>query len=298
MTPEQVTPEQVTPEQVAPEQVTPEQVTPEQVKSGRLKIDTLLQGYRLDTNHGALAFCAVNLVEGRDASGTLRRIVVDTGHTGLRGALQAELAKRALTCSDIDMLVCTHAHWDHIENVDLFDRAEILIHGNERRYMTKPHRNDTGCPPWVDAVLGRYGDRIREVEEGVEILPGVEVVEAPGHSAGTIAIAAQTDAGTAVIAGDSVQNSLVAVNRRNQLVFWDDDLARRSVDKLVAIADVIYPGHDQAFRIDSQNRVEYVQEFELTLIGAGADQPGLSFDPGTEFKPVVMAGIEEQRLPG
>jgi glyoxylase-like metal-dependent hydrolase (beta-lactamase superfamily II) len=263
----------------------------------RVKVDTLLQGYRLDTNHGAVAFCAVNMLEAPDGLGTVRRIVVDTGHTGRRGALRAELAKRGLECSDIDMVVCTHAHWDHIENLDLFDRAEILIHSNERRYITKPHRNDTGCPDWVDAVFERYRGRIREVGEGTRLLPGVEVVDAPGHSAGTIAVTAVTDEGTAVIAGDSVQNSTVAVERRNALVFWDDALATRTIDKLVTIADVIYPGHDQAFRIGPHNKVEYVQQFELTLINARADDPGLRFDPGTEFRPVIMDGIEEQRLP-
>jgi glyoxylase-like metal-dependent hydrolase (beta-lactamase superfamily II) len=259
-------------------------------------VDTLLQGYRLDTTHGAVAFCGVNLIEATDASGTLKRMVVDTGHTGLRSSLVAQLARRGLSCADIDMLVCTHAHWDHIENVDLFERAEIIVHRNERRYMAKPHRNDTGCPAWVDAVFERYQERIREVEEGTVLAPGVEVVDAPGHSAGTIAITAATAEGTAVIAGDSVQNATVAVQRRNGLVFWNEAEATRSVEKLVAIADVIYPGHDQAFRIDAQNRVEYVQQFELTLVNVTADQPGLRFDPG-EFKPLVMEGIEDQRYP-
>ncbi len=268
------------------------------MSQNNVELSTLLQGYRLDTDQGAVAFCAVNMVEAADASGRLRRIVVDTGHTGRRGALQSALARRGLTCSDIDMLVCTHAHWDHIENLDLFDRAEILLHRNERRYITKPHRNDTGCPGWVDAVFARYGDRIREVEEGDVLVPGVEVLDAPGHSAGTIAVAARTGDGMAVIAGDSVQNSTVAVARQNALVFWDNAQASRTIDKLVTIADVIYPGHDQAFRIGAGNKVEYVQKFELTLVNARADDPGLRFDPGTEFRPVIMAGIEEQRLPG
>ncbi|MGP8207669.1 MAG: MBL fold metallo-hydrolase [Acidimicrobiales bacterium] len=262
-----------------------------------VRLDTLLQGYRLDTNQGGVAFCAVNMLEAVDGHGTLRRVVIDTGHTGRRTALRSELAKRGLGGSDIDMVVCTHAHWDHIENLDLFDRAEILIHSHERRYMTKPHRNDTGCPDWVDAAFERYRDRIREVEEGVVLLPGVEVVDAPGHSAGTIAVTARTDEGTAVITGDAVQNSTVAVERRNALVFWDDALASRTIDKLVTIADVIYPGHDQAFRIGPHNQVEYVQQFTLTLINVRADDPGLQFDPGTEFRPVIMPGIEEQRLP-
>ncbi|MBO0852035.1 MAG: hypothetical protein J2P20_21420, partial [Pseudonocardia sp.] len=136
-----------------------------------------------------------------------------------------------------------------------------------------------------------------EVEEGTRLLPGVEVVDAPGHSAGTIAVKVDTEDGVAVITGDSIQNSTVARERRNALVFWSDELATRTIDKLVTLADVIYPGHDQAFRIDARGNVEYVHDFQLTLTQTAPDQPGLSFDPSTELKQTIMPGIEEQRLP-
>ena len=260
-------------------------------------IDTLLEGYRIGTDQGSIAFCAINLVEGRDENGELRRIVVDTGHVGRRPDLDAALAGRGLTRSDIDMVVCTHAHWDHVENLDIFDRAAIVMHTNERRYIKSPHRNDHACPPWIEAVFDRVGDRIREVEEGVKLLPGVEIVDAPGHSAGTIALSVATDEGTAVITGDSIQNSTVARERRNALVFWSNELATQTIDKLVTIGDVIYPGHDLPFRIDDKGNVEYVHDFRLTLTGVAADQPGLKIEAGTEFRQTIMAGIEEQRLP-
>jgi N-acyl homoserine lactone hydrolase len=260
-------------------------------------LDSLLQGYRLNTDHGDVAFCGVNMVEGLDENGQLRRIVVDTGHTGRRPALEDELAKRGLTASDIDIVVCTHAHWDHIENLNIFDRAEIVLHRNERRYITAPHKNDYACPDWIPALIDTYQSRIREVEEGVALIPGVEIVDAPGHSAGTIAVRVATSEGTAVITGDSIQNATVAAERRNALVFWNNELATRTIDKLVSIADVIYPGHDQAFRIDANNNIEYVQEFQLTLTETARDQPGLSFDPSLELKQKIMPGIEEQRLP-
>jgi glyoxylase-like metal-dependent hydrolase (beta-lactamase superfamily II) len=261
-----------------------------------VRVDTVLQGYRFGTDHGAPAFCGVNLIEGEDSTGRLTRILVDTGHTGLRPTLTRELARRGLTATDIDMVVCTHAHWDHIENLDVFERAQIVLHRNERRYVKNPHRNDHACPPWIDAIFERYQDRIREVEEGVRLLAGVEIVDAPGHSAGTIAVTAATAEGTAVIAGDAIQNSFVAVERKNALVFWSDAQATRTVEKLVSLADVIYPGHDQAFRIDGSNHVEYVQQLQLRLIGLRGDEPGLSFDPDQGFRQVIMAGIEEQRL--
>jgi N-acyl homoserine lactone hydrolase len=268
------------------------------VDSTTAKLDTLLQGYRIGTDHGAIAFCGINLVEGLDEAGALKRIIVDTGHAGRRPALEDELRLRGLTAADIDIVVCTHAHWDHIENLNIFERAQIVLHHRERRYITAPHRNDHACPNWINALIEMYQDRIREVEEGTRLIPGVEVVDAPGHSAGTIAVKVDTTDGVAVVTGDSIQNSTVAVQRRNALVFWNDELASRTIDKLVSIADVIYPGHDQAFRIDSHNNVEYVQEFQLTLTETAADQSGLTFDSSTEFKQVIMPGIEEQRLPG
>jgi N-acyl homoserine lactone hydrolase len=267
------------------------------VNSTTATLDTLLQGYRIGTDHGDIAFCGVNLVEGLDETGTLKRIIVDTGHTGRRPALEDELRHRGLTAADIDIVVCTHAHWDHIENLNMFERAQIVLHQRERRYITSPHRNDFACPNWVNSLMETYQDRIREVEEGTRLLPGVEVVDAPGHSAGTIAVKVDTADGVAVITGDSIQNSTVARERRNALVFWNDELASRTIDKLVTIADVIYPGHDQAFRIDAQGNVEYVQEFQLTLTETAPDQPGLAFDPSLELKQTIMAGIEEQRLP-
>lgn len=261
------------------------------------KIDTLLEGYRIGTDQGSIAFCGINLIEGVDPDGTPKRIVVDTGHTGRRPNLDRALRERGLTGADIDIVVCTHAHWDHIENLSLFERAEIVLHRRERRYLERPHRNDFATPHWAKLLLDSYQDRIREVEEGARLLSGVEVVDAPGHTAGTIALTAATAGGTAVLSGDSIQNSAVATQRRNSLVFWSDELATRTIDKLVGIADVIYPGHDQAFRIDAHNNVEYVQSYRLTLTNTAPDQPGLSFSTSTKIQQVIMPGIEEQRLP-
>ena len=103
--------------------------------------------------------------------------------------------------------------------------------------------------------------------------------------------------GVAVIAGDAIQNSTVAVQRRNALVFWDDMLASRTISKLLEIADIIYPGHDQAFRIDAGNKAEYVQEFRLTLTYVSPSQPGLNFDENPGPDHFVMPGIEQPTLP-
>ncbi len=134
--------------------------------TARRTVATVLDGYRLGSDQGAVAFCAITLIEGPDRHGDLKRILVDTGHTGRRPALDTALSGRGLTRDSIDVVVCTHAHWDHVENLDMFGRAEIAMHPVERRYVRRPHRNDFACPEWIDAVIGRYEDRIRPVGEG------------------------------------------------------------------------------------------------------------------------------------
>ncbi len=250
------------------------------------RVETLLQGSDLDTNQGGVAFCAVTLVEGADADGRLRRIVVDTGSSGRLDALTAALARRGLTGSDIDTVVFTHAHWDHVQLLDPFDRAVFRVHPAELDYIRHPHPGDTATPRWTRAVLDRYD--VRAVEGDAELIPGVRVVEAPGHSAGTIALAVDTDAGVAVVTGDAVQSATVAVHRRNGLVFWDEEQANRSVSRLVDLADVLHPGHDLPFRLSPSGAVEYVEDFDLTVTGLAADTPGLRFAPRRPFAPTVL----------
>ena len=256
-------------------------------------VTTLLQGYSLSSNQGSFAFCSINLVEGTDEAGDLRRIIVDTGHVGRHVLLEEALRQRGLEAGDIDTVVLTHAHWDHVQNGDLFDKAVFMVHPRELNYLRSPHRNDHATPRWTKSVLDTY--QLKEVTEGAEVIPGVCVIEAPGHSAGTIALSVATGEGTAIISGDAIQDSLVARERRNALVFWDEQLANSSVDKLVTLADIIYPGHDQAFRLSKSGRVEYIQEFEFSLTNVPPSQRGVVVSERPPFRPSIMVGIEEQR---
>lgn len=259
--------------------------TADSIDLSRPRVTTLLPGYMLGTDQGDVAFCAVNLIEAPGPDGRPRRIVVDTGHVGRHGPLRDALAAHGLALDDVDTVVLTHAHWDHVQNVSLFTRARVLIHPAELRYARAPLPDDGATPPWTSAILDR--NPIEEVSEGSDVVPGVSIVEAPGHSPGTIAVAVATAEGTALVTGDAIQDRRVAVEGRNALVFWDEDRANASVRKLVDLADVVYPGHDRAFRLE-RGEARYVQPLRLRLTYVSADLPGLDFDPCAERVPIVM----------
>ncbi len=251
---------------------------------------TLLEGFGFNSDQGIVGFCSVHLVR---AGG--KTILFDTAHVGRRLVLQAALAQHGVRESDIDHIVMSHAHWDHVQNIDLFENADLLLHPDERRYAHRPHKNDWATPAWTGAAIETV--RITEVREGDELAPGVKVVDVPGHSPGSIALAVQTDEGLACLTGDALHFAEVALTKKNPLIFWNDEQASASVEKLLRIADVIYPGHDLPFRLND-GTIEYVHPFTLGVSGVSLDgkvlRPGATLIAPAPRVPWVMPGVEEQ----
>ncbi len=84
-------------------------------------VTPLLNGYSLTSDQGNPAFCSVVLVESGD-----ERVLFDFGHVGRRRKLLTALADRGLEAADITKVVVSHGHWDHLQNADLFGKAQVL----------------------------------------------------------------------------------------------------------------------------------------------------------------------------
>ncbi len=249
-------------------------------------IDILLPGYAWGTDSGTPAFCSVILVESEG-----RRVLLDTAHVGRRVQLQEALAARGLAAADIDVILMTHAHWDHVQNFDAFPGVPMAIHPRERRYAQSPHVNDWATPQWTGAAIETHP--LQEVVEGDELAKGVRVIDLPGHSPGSIGLAVETDDGLAVLTGDAMHTAQVAVSGRSPLVFYNEPQANESIAKAVAAGDVLYPGHDRPFRL-AEGRPVYTEPFALTLTNLQADMDGLTMTVPQPGEPWIMPGIEDQ----
>ena len=252
-------------------------------------IDILMDGSSVGTNVGTVGFCSVLLIEGE------KKVLFDSAHVGRRVLLQAELEERGLSPADIDVQVLSHAHWDHVQNVDLFDNAPLLVHPDERRYARKPHKNDWATPKWTGAILDMM-EQVTEVSEGYEIMPGCRVIDLPGHSPGSIGLEVDTDDGTCLVVGDAIHNAGVAQRGYSPLVFWNAKQADASIKRCVDTGRLIYPGHDRPFRL-KDGEIRYVGDFQITLTNVGPNVPGCEFIEHPQAGPQwVMPGIEEQSL--
>ena len=255
-------------------------------------IDVVMQGYAFGTDTGLPALCGVFLIEGPDANGRQTRILVDPAHVGRRPFLWEALAARNLGPRDIDLVMLTHSHWDHAQNLDVFAHAPLLLHPAERQYSLAPHINDWATPSWTGIMLETM--QIREVSEGDVIIPGVGVVDMPGHSPGSIGITVEIAEGLSVITGDAIHFASVVKTKINPLVFWNAEQATRSIERVVDLADILYPGHDQPFRVLADGEIEFTMKKDITIIGLTPTTPGVKFTDASARQPWVMPGIEEQ----
>lgn len=246
-------------------------------------IRVLLPGSTIGTDQGGMSFCNVFLIEGE------RRLLFDSAHVGRRQLLVHRLRELGLEPDDIDGQVLSHAHWDHVQNIDLFRHAPLYVHGREVAYAHRPHGNDFATPEWTGAILDRM--TLTEIGEGYEVMPGCRVIELPGHSAGSIGLEVETDDGLCIISGDAVRAADSALSRRATLIFWNEAQADASVARVADSGAIIYPGHDRPFRIRN-GEAHYTMDYPITVSGA----PGvtLDLDPPPRAR-WVMPGIEEQR---
>jgi glyoxylase-like metal-dependent hydrolase (beta-lactamase superfamily II) len=107
-------------------------------------------------------------------------------------------------------IIITHAHWDHIGNLNLFPDAEIVMSRKEFDFWAGPNG---GKPLFVHSVeadelasLRRAADegRVSFFEGEVEVAPGVRVLEIGGHTPGQSVVFVKTSQGQVLLASDAV----------------------------------------------------------------------------------------------
>jgi len=124
-------------------------------------------------------------------------------------------------------------------------------HVGRRRHLLEALADRGLAPGDLDQVV---------LVEGHQLLPGVAIVELPGHTQGSIGLSVSTAEGTAVLAADAVPTLGVLRACRASGRPYDQERADASVERVAALADVVYPGHDQAIRVGENGEFSYAAE--------------------------------------
>src|SRR3954462_14949173 len=143
----------------------------------------------------------VHVIDHPDA-----RVLVDTGMTELHPAV-ADMDPRLVPLSEqdfdlagIDVVVDTHLHFDHCGGNHLFAGRPIYV---RRLELEDARAEDYTIRDWVDAPGVRY----ETVDAELELLPGLRLVPAPGHTRGSQVVVGETRGRPVVVGGDGAVSS-------------------------------------------------------------------------------------------
>lgn len=164
--------------------------------------------------------------------------------------LEAGLSQLGLGVEDIDLVIQTHLHHDHVAEAHKLPKARFLVQRKELEFAENPH-------PVVAALYGKFFEGLNfEVIDGdKEVCDGVAVLETPGHTVGSQSVAVKTTQGTAIISGlctiqqnfeppETISNMRVIPPGLNINILDAYD----SLCRIKDIADIIIANHDPIYK--------------------------------------------------
>lgn len=181
-----------------------------------------------------------------------RTILIDAGAGGFKqwgGRLTANLLLAGIHPSEIDAILLTHAHPDHVGGVmnasgeAVFPNAELVAHHREVAFW----QDDGNLSRAPERALGNflvarqafdgYRDRLRTFDAG-EVLPGMTAVPLPGHTAGHTGYRLESGGQNLLVWGDIVHFPEIQIPRPDVSIAFDQDahLAAETRTRLLDIA--------------------------------------------------------------
>jgi glyoxylase-like metal-dependent hydrolase (beta-lactamase superfamily II) len=207
------------------------------------------------------------------------------------GRLFENLAAAGVDPATVDYVLLTHAHPDHSCGLTdaatgrkLFPNATVIINRKETAHWfsdaemaAADERKKLRYFAWTREQIGPYRDgRLREANDGEEVLPGITLVECAGHTPGHSTYLVRSQGQQMIIWGDLAHVLEIQLARPEvSMSFdYDPDMAARSrtallarvlaEDMLVAGMHVHFPGFGWLLRDGTSYRVAAEQwSFEL-----------------------------------
>lgn len=170
--------------------------------------------------------CTISLLRGS------KNILVDPGSPWDFEYIQLELSKRGLDVRNIDYVICTHGHVDHIGSIQYFTNANILI----------------GCTLMDKFKIDQYST----INDLLKIDEYVEIMYTPGHTDSDISVIVDCidSYDKIAIVGDLFECEQDILDSK----LWKSSSCNIEIQsyfrgKVYDLVEFIVPGHGPPFRI-------------------------------------------------
>jgi len=220
----------------------------------------------IDTERFEHCYTPVLVNTGRDL------VLFDTGNGNLGrdiealrgrlppGELLQRLAEAGYKPEDIDMVVTTHGHPDHIgglvdQGKPVFANARLVFGAAEFDFWKRGENVREARKGNRELFVKRcvpLAERSTFVKPGDEIVSGITAVDAFGHSPGLLAFHIESDGKRFMIVADAVTHYVMAIARPDWYFEMDDEkdkavATRRRILDMLATDRVMMTGYHMPF---------------------------------------------------
>jgi glyoxylase-like metal-dependent hydrolase (beta-lactamase superfamily II) len=169
--------------------------------------------------------------------GGRRTVLIDAGAGGFKqwgGSLKTNLLLAGIQPSEIDAVLLTHAHPDHVGGLmdasgeTVFPNAELVAHHREIAFwqddgnLSRAPERARGNFLVARQAFEGYRDRLRTFDGG-EVLPGITAMPLPGHTAGHTGYRLDSGDKSLLVWGDIVHFPQIQVPRPEVSIAFDQD---------------------------------------------------------------------------
>lgn len=155
----------------------------------------------------------------------------------------ARLAETGLAPGDLTALVFTHLHWDHAAWPECFPGVPKYLQRAEAEHISSLPEDMRIYYDTAPAILA--DPQLRLVSGRSEILPGLELLPAPGHTPGHQAVRVRTKGGDIILTGDAVWRDASGRPQPPRYAL-DQETARKSFEELTGLGLPLLAGHDRS----------------------------------------------------
>ena len=148
------------------------------------------------------------------------------------GSLAANMQAAGIDPKNIDTILVSHFHGDHISGIRAkagaanFPNAEIMVPAPEWQFWNDASNQAKVIDPFkpgfanVKRVFDPIAKDVKQYEQGKELVPGITAVDARGHSPGHTAFIVASGNGKLLVTSDTVNHQILIRNPEWSL--WAD----------------------------------------------------------------------------
>ena len=182
-------------------------------------------------------------------------IMLDAGVGGVEimgknaGRLVGSLKAAGYEPGQVDLLIPTHMHFDHISGLTrngkrVFPKATLLLAVEEKGFWLDKNVNSLPEPVRGLAILAREAvapyakaGKVHFYRSGEEVVPGMRSRPSPGHTPGHNGIEFSSKGQTMLVWGDLMHNHTLQMLDPEIAIEFDSDPRQARISRLAALKD-------------------------------------------------------------